>query len=279
VRPGRHHPPWPSALACLTLFAACGSVPPPRVAAAPVQPVAVAARSGPKWLSEVPVGCALGDSGPTLAPTAALTEARRRARARLVARTAAISTKSVEVTTGRGQRADEHQQVILEEAEGWVRNSVIVALWYDDAGNGPEGQAGCAYAVACPRFDPRAPASTALRSLMAARRGPEWLYALPAGEGRLCAVGVSGPTLQPADALINAKAAATAELAEAIAVHARTSTGIFDDDIVYGAVTQACDDCGSRAAGAQVVGSWVDERGEGPLPFAGTSYIFSCISP
>jgi hypothetical protein len=262
----------------LAAVTACSSTGAPAIARPGAAAVRPAAHEAPPWLTNVPAGCALGDSGPTLVPSDALAEARRSARARLVTRTAAVTTKSIEVVTGAAGEKDERREVTLEEAQGWVRNSEIVALWYDARGVGPEGAPGCAYAVACLLGDGRLDASSAAaRALAARQRGPRWLYALPAGTAGLCAVGISGPTLQADDADANAEAAARAELADASALHARTATAIYEDDVVYAAVTHACDGCAAAVAGARVAGRWVDALGEGPIPFSGTAYAFLCL--
>jgi len=256
---------------------ACSST--PLASSAPVRPTA-ARLAPPAWLSDVPEGCALGDSGPTVVPSDALAEARRRARARLVTRTAPVTTKSIQLATGETDSSrDEVQEITIEQAQGWVRRSIVVALWYDADGVGPERAAGCAYAVACLRDSGRVETTDTARALAALRAGPDWLYALPTGMNGLCAVGVSGPTLKPADANANAEAAARAELAHAAALHARTATAIYEDDVLYAAVTHTCDGCDAIAAGARVVGRWVDDRAEGPIPFSGTTYAFLCLNP
>jgi hypothetical protein len=256
----------------------CGSAGAP----APARPRAAAgqtaARDVPSWLTDLPVGCELGDSGPTLVPSDALAEARRRARARLVTRTAPVTTKSIEVVSGASGEKDERREVTLEQAQGWVRNSEIVALWYDARGEGPERAPGCAYAVACLLGDGRPDASSAAARDLAARQpGPRWLYAAPAGSAGLCAVGISGPTLEAGDAEANAEAAARVELGDASALHAQTATAIYEDDVVYAAVTHSCDGCTAAAAGARVAGRWLDARGEGPIPFPGTAYALLCL--
>ena len=109
------------------------------------------------------------------------------------------------------------------------------------------------------------------------RGGPSWIYDLPASERRLCAIGVSGPTLDSGDAGGNAESAARIEIAQALALHVRGATAILDDDVLFGAATHACDGCADAAAAAQVVDRWSDERGAGPIPFPGTTYAFLCM--
>jgi hypothetical protein len=259
------------AMAC---SAATADAPPPQAPAPPPGPV----HAGPDWLYDIPWGCALGDSGPTLRPTDALLEARRRARARLVTVAAPIEARSVSAVTTSNQ-GSEAKGVTHERAEGWVRDTVVVALWYDEAGVGPEHAAGCAYAAACLGRDRLPPAAVAwVDDREGHRAGPAWIYGSPRGEHRLCAMGISGPTLVASQAPENALAAAQEQLADAISLRAASSMSVDEDDQVhYGAVTRACEDCLASAKAARVVARWTDERGEGPLSAPGTAYAFLCV--
>jgi hypothetical protein len=134
------------ALAALACATACGPAPPPR-ARPPTTPSSAPA-GGPAWLRTYPRGCALGQSGPTLRPTDALREARRRAQALLLPRVATIRVRATQVTR-TAPAGTQVREIVLEESEGWVRRSLVAALWYDDRGAGPGGAAGAAYALAC----------------------------------------------------------------------------------------------------------------------------------
>jgi hypothetical protein len=263
-----------AALACVGCGTAQSSAPTTRV-----QDDATAAR---EWLTRQPEGCALGQSGPTLKPTDAFREARRRARAALVTAVEKVQQKSAQVAT-QGGGADRHHEVILEQSAGWVRRSTIVALWYDDRGTGPGGAAGTAYAAAC--LGEGAPDSTRawMASVESRRAAPAWIYGGTAGKGELCAMGVSGPTLEPKDAPVNAEASAREELAEALAARVKLAVGIFQDDdaieTVSGAVTEVGDAERERAKAARIVARWSDERGVGPIPFPGTAYARACTNP
>jgi hypothetical protein len=152
-------------------------------------------------------------------------------------------------------------------------------MWYDADGRGPEGAPGCAYATACLRAAPTPEAARWIRAVSGRRGGPPWIYGR-GGAGRLCALGISGPTLEPAAARVHAEEAGRAELAAAIALRARTATAIFDaEEILFGAVTLPCAPCAEAARHGQVAASWQDERGEGPLPFPGTAYALLCTDP
>jgi hypothetical protein len=266
------------ALAGVATLAGCGSAHP--TAAAPASattPTSEDAATPGAWLNGQPEGCALGHSGPTLKPTDALREARRRARASLVMAVEKIHNKAISSVAGRDER-DQYHEVILEQAEGWVRRSTIVALWYDERGVGPDGAAGTAYAAAC--FPEGAPPATRefVARMEARRAAPSWVYGAESPAGQICAAGLSGPTMETKDALANAEAAARDEVAEGIAAHVKVATGIFDNEAVVGAVTAVPDDCRARAAAGRVVASWTDERGVGPVPFSGMIYVFVCAS-
>lgn len=263
-------------IAGLTPFSGgCGSTSPPR----PAAPVQRDAES--HWLTSQPQGCALGQSGPTLRPTDALREARRRARASLITAIEKINQKAVSVAGSAGAR-DQHHEVILEQAEGWVRRSTIVALWYDERGSGPNGAPGTAYAAACLADagppETRASVASFVSRLEAGRAAPAWVYGVSSPSGQLCAAGVSGPTMDDKDARANAEASARAELAEGIAAHVKLAAGIFDDETLVGAVTDVPESCRAQAAQGRVVATWTDERGAGPVPFAGMTYAFVCAS-
>lgn len=230
-----------------------------------------------EWLTRQPEGCALGQSGPTLKPTDAFREARRHARAALVTAVEKIQQKSASRDRARGGRQD-HDEVILEQTEGWVRRSTIVALWYDDRGVGPGGAAGTAYAAAC--LNELAPESTRawIGEMERRRAAPAWIYGGASPRGQLCALGVSGPTMNPADAPVNAAASAREELAEALAAHVKLAVGIFDDETLSGAVTEVGDGERARASAASISATWTDAGGVGPIPFPGTAYARACLA-
>ena len=234
---------------------------------------------GPAWLVQFPSVCSVGESGPTLVPTDALAEARRKARALLATKSADRKTRSATaVVTSVNQSTV--QQLVLEQSDGWTRNSEIVAMWYDTSGSGPETAAGSAYALACPLQDIPPDAVSWIAHWREQRGGPGWLYSLAGDRPRLCVVGVCGPTLNKSDANTNAEENARAELAEAIALHANSVSAVFEnDETLYAAVTKACDGCEEEAKAGLVVDRWFDEKGEGPLPFAGTAYALMCLGP
>lgn len=228
----------------------------------------------PAWLTLQPEGCSLGGSGPTLRPTDAIREAHRRARASLVSSLEKVRNKSAS-STRVAEKDAQHREVILEESDGWVRNAQVVAMWYDERGIGPNGAAGTAYAVAClPGHSPRG--DDWMKQVESSRTAPSWIYG-NSRHPRLCAVGISGPTLEPRDAERNAETAGRDGLAEAIAVKVKSATLIFENnEVLYGAVTDVPEPCREQARRAKVEASWTDREGAGPIPHAGTAYALLC---
>jgi hypothetical protein len=269
----------PAALAVAILLAGCGTA---RTTAPPPAAPTNDALAADDWLRRQPEGCALGQSGPTLKPTDAFREARRRARAALVTAVEKVQQKSAAVATHRAGRDSQHE-VILEQSEGWVRRSTIVALWYDDRGVGPSGAAGTAYAAAC--LGETAPEGTRtwIAAMESRRAAPAWLYGVAADKAELCAVGVAGPTMDPKDAPLNAEESAREELAEALAARIKLAVGIFQGDgeteAVSGAVSEVSDAERERAKQARIADRWTDARGVGPIPFPGTAYARACLVP
>ena len=246
----------------------------------PSHPVAAAPlskKAGPAWLTQFPAVCTIGESGPTLVPTDALAEARRQARALLATKNADRKTRSTTAIVMSDNQTTV-QQVVLEQSNGWIQNSEIVTMWYDAFGLGPGAAPGSAYAIACPLQDLPPDAARWITRWREQRGGPAWLYAMSGDPSRLCVVGVCGPTLKKSDANTNAEETARTELAEAIALHAESTSAVLEgDETLYAAVTKACDGCEEQAKAGVVEDRWLDEKGEGPLPFAGTAYALMCV--
>jgi hypothetical protein len=236
-------------------------------------------KASPAWLTQFPSACAIGETGPTLVPTDALAEARRKARALLATKNADRKTRSAtEVVTTNDESTV--RQLVLEQSNGWVQNSEIVTMWYDALGIGPGRTPGSAYAVACPLQDIPPDTVNWIAHWREQRGGPSWLYSLTGKRGHLCVVGVCGPTLNKSDATTNAEDIARVELAEAIGLHAESTSAVLEDDeTLYAAVTNACDGCEEKAKAGKVADRWFDEKGDGPLPFAGTAYALMCLDP
>jgi hypothetical protein len=212
-----------------------------------------------------------------LVPTDALAEARRKARALLATQDADHKTRSATVVSSSGDKTTV-RELVLEHSQGTIQNSEIITMWYDARGVGPASASGSAYAVACPFRDVPADARTWITHWREERSGPAWLYTLAGRSNRLCVVGVCGPTLNKSDASDNAEEIARAELAQAVSLHADTTSAVLEDDeTLYATVTHSCDGCEEKAKGGKVVDHWFDDNGDGPLPFAGTAYALMCL--
>jgi hypothetical protein len=255
---------------------ACAAKAPPP--AAHVEPApAPTKKAGPPWLVQFPSVCALGESGPTLVPTDALAEARRKARALLATQDAERKTRSATVVSSTGDGTTV-RELVLEQSQGTIQSSEIITMWYDARGVGPASASGAAYAVACPLRNVPTDAQAWIAHWREERNGPTWLYTLAGRQTRLCVVGVCGPTLNKSDAAENAEEIARAELAQAISLHADTTSAVLEgDETLYAAVTRSCDGCEEKAKAGKVVDRWFDDNGEGPLPFAGTAYALMCL--
>jgi hypothetical protein len=213
-----------------------------------------------------------------LVPTDALAEARRKARALLATQDADHKTRSATVVTSSGDQTTV-RDLVLEHSQGTIKDSEIITMWYDARGVGPAGASGSAYAVACPLRDIPADAQSWITRWREERRGPAWLYTLPGWANQLCVVGICGPTLNKSDANDNAEEIARTELAQAISLHADTTSAVLEDDeTLYAAVTRSCDGCEEKAKGGKVAERWFDDNGDGPLPFAGTAYALMCLN-
>jgi hypothetical protein len=219
----------------------------------------------------------MGESGPTLVPTDALAEARRKARAALATKSSDRKTRSAtDVVSSANQTTV--RQLVVEQSNGWAESSEIVTMWYDASGASFGATPGSAYAIACPLQDIPPDTVRWISHWREQRGGPAWLYALAGQGSRLCVVGVCGPTLNKSDATTNAEETARAELAEAIALHADSISAVLEgDETLYAAVTKACDHCEEWAKAGEVTERWFDDKGEGPLPFAGTAYALMCL--
>ena len=234
---------------------------------APVGDPMRSARDGaPAWTAVLPEGCALGLSGPTLHPADQVVYAQSDAREKLAWEKLGVRLESVYVDLPEGPA-----EVTTQEGRGFLERARVVTMWLDRAGAGPEGKHDVLYALAC------ADASKATGTVRPAI--PAWLADVPRSRGRVCALGLAGPTLAPEDQEPNAKADARDRLAEALAVHVH----VFGLDVDGGDFAMAGESgseewarrvCAEKAADQ---GTWRDRKGEGPLVRAGVVYALACV--
>jgi hypothetical protein len=220
----------------------------------------------PAWTVDPPRGCATGLSGPTLHPADQIVYAGCDARERYAYATLAVRVSGTEVDTG-GDVAS----VTTQEAEGVVAGVRIVAAWYDRRGAGPHGGRDVLYALACAGDADIAPPK--------APKVPPWVLGVPREAGRLCALGLAGPTFDPDDQIGNARADARERLAEALASRVRVMSLDVDGEEFDLAGESAADDRAREAAGrAEATDTWLDEKGTGPLARRGVAYALACVA-
>ena len=222
--------------------------------------------SAPAWVETLPAGCALGFSGPTLSPADQVVYAQSDAREKLAWEKFGVSLESFYADLPEGPA-----EVTTQEASGFLDRVRVVTTWLDRTGVGPERKWDVLYALAC---TDAAKAEGVPRPAI-----PDWLAEVPWTGGRLCALGLAGPTFHPKDQEPNARADARERLAEALSVHVR----VFGLDIdrqdfstagESGAETWAHQVCAARATDQ---GTWRDAKAEGPLARTGVVYALACL--
>jgi hypothetical protein len=222
----------------------------------------------PRWVEAPPEPCRTGAIGPTLLRSTALLRASERARLAIAA-----SSLGVEIRSGlHDLGANRLRDVSFQAIKGTLGETPVVAFWRS-AEAGPKWEPGTTFALACPR----APSA---RHRTPDTAGPAWLYGATRASGRVCAVGVAGPTLDPKDQATSAGRDARARLAEVLAVHA--DEVILDDSdmgLVMEGSAVAPEWAVARAESAPVDQTWLDAEGLGPLGEAKLMYARACVAP
>lgn len=111
---------------------------------------------------------------------------------------------------------------------------------------------------------------------------PGWVDRMPRQEGKLCAVGYSGPTFYQQDCVKNAAENARAHLAESISVTIRAVTidisdgtrGYFDKDVFVEGSESASEEV---LHGSEIEAQWVDMDGQRGARNGCFAYV--CIDP
>jgi hypothetical protein len=224
------------------------------------------------WLQLAPDGCAIGFSGPTLDPGDAIRYSRRDALRQLAStdKQTRIHIESELYVTGSGQQRG--GEFTRQDIEGSVREARIVALWAERT------------------HDPRS--MTKVRHVygMACHEGaeppdldapvfPSWLLNVPEQEGRICAIGVGGPTYDPRDQEPRTIEDGRNALAEAL--DSRLHQIIIDTGVRNPRVAselETTEAARARAKAAQELDrQWSDVEGNGPLSLKGVLYGLVCI--
>lgn len=219
-------------------------------------------------------GCFLGSSDPMLrAPDAweAAAEAALAEAARALIGARVRSGEMVAPCEGCGGA------VTLVETRGVLRGVTVVGWWQDPGG--PGRAPGTVWAVACTRGR-EAEATGVLPGAFRGRGMPDWLRRPRPG----CAVGLSGPTLAPDDAVGAARGDARRRLAMAIEAEVdaafvevreagRGPRGTWD----FPGVRPTPGAVDAVRAGAEDGPAWVDAAGGGPLRSRGLAYAIACL--
>ena len=219
-------------------------------------------------------GCYLGSSDPTLSPPDAWEAAAEAAMAE-----AARALLGVHVRSGERVASCEgcDASVSLVQTKGLVRGLTVVGWWLDPGG--PGRTRGTVWAVACVRGR-EAQARALLPGAFEAPGVPDWLRRPRSG----CAVGLSGPTLEPKDAVAAAREDARRRLA--MAVEAEVDAAVVELAGPGQGPRGTWDFRGVRPTAQaleRVVGvgdegpAWVDWQGQGPLGTKGLAYALACL--
>lgn len=225
---------------------------------------------------EAPSWCVVGSSDSTLYPADAIRQADDAARMHAASRVLGSRVRAAERSSSG---ADEPVSVAIDETRGRMRGVAVLGWWRDVHGEGPHGQCetGCnpntVWAVACPLGAERL-APAALPQAFAGDL-PQWLAQPPSARDRLCAVGMSGPTLHAGEA----SSLATEDGRRRLAMLRCTEV----DDVRVDRGTRAWRFVGQRPSGdaveddsAEEIASWVDTDGIGPLGEPGRVYALVC---
>ncbi len=111
---------------------------------------------------------------------------------------------------------------------------------------------------------------------------PGWLDQPPASEDELCAIGISGPSYYPEDAVANSKAMALAELARGLEVKVTSKLRIRQEGDSMGrsatSLSEVSDFTTERVVKlAQVRAQWVNPGGYPPRGEKGSVYTLACM--
>jgi len=111
---------------------------------------------------------------------------------------------------------------------------------------------------------------------------PAWLDRVPGSNEELCAVGVSGPTYYPQDALAQSKAQAMTELSRAVEVTVKSAMTVRQQGDSLGRSETSVHEMSSLTGEAvvrlaQVRGQWVNPGGYPGRGEKGTVYTLACM--
>ena len=110
---------------------------------------------------------------------------------------------------------------------------------------------------------------------------PGWLSQVPGGQEELCAIGVSGPTYYPEDALARSKAQAMTELARTLEVKVKAHMLIRERGDSRGSEATIIEEAGLTSdvvlKQAQVKEQWIHPGGDARYGVRGMVYTLACM--
>jgi len=231
--------------------------------------------------------CVTGSSDPWIDSFNTWEDASQQAMKELFTELRPAGLRAAVVTVNSSRDGDWAEQMTISEVKAMLSGAGVVGWWLDRDGKGPLGICGnrcnkaTVWAVAC--LDGQAGQAPGV--MPEAFRGaiPSWMRAAPAPAGRVCGIGISGPTIVPDDALTNA--VEDARRWAALRICAVGDHAFID--YMSGGTWSFADSVPSREALAWVrshadteaesVLKWLDIGGDGPLGTAGMGYARVCI--
>jgi hypothetical protein len=222
----------------------------------------------PAWARAMIPGCAPGFSGPTLNPGDAIRYAQAHALGEF-AEAQGVRVASVSLDDGHGVRS-----VATYVSEATLANVRVVAVETQRTGRADDPTARVTHALAC-----RVGSEGGARGTNA----PAWVID-PRGAarpGELCAVGISGPTLDAKDAPTNAARDASRALASVRSV--LVSRAAADYDLEAYVILKSEAHVPEEAIDAMLAASqqrelWLDAEGTGPLALPGATFVLRCTA-
>lgn len=212
--------------------------------------------------------CALGHSGPTVNPGDSMRNAMEVARQELAAQK--LNARIVDFNDINKQDATEYN---FQEIEGMLENTAIVASHTDGRPDDPHFLTRESYALACLQGR-EARVSGSLNKAV-----PEWIrvYQPPKG-GQVCALGISGPTLNAWDQEKYALRNGAEALVRMRSVHVYSAMSTEGDQVMaWNHAEEIQDgDIEAQLASAKVTQKWADPKGLGPYRLPGVLYTLVC---
>ena len=220
-----------------------------------------------RLVAEVPVGCAVGSSGPTLNPGNSIRYARLSAVEAL-----AEGSLEIDVQTISGIGPNGSFELASQALSGTLANARVRALWADvDDASGGRRRVRQVFALLC--------WPNVVVQGLPEPGYPPWLLALPGESDRICAVGIAGPTRKRSAQ--SASALREGRLAIAVALESRIEKRILDQGRGVAKIARQVDPStaalGRAATASELESEWYDDVGRGPIGLPGVLYGLVCI--